>query len=111
MSACVYACMCLAVLGFSRDTRVFSCGTRDFLAVACKLLLAACGIWFPDQGSNPGPLHWEHGVLATGPSGKSTNEVLKKSVMDIFPLGGSKFMLTAGPALGQDCSPGHVLPT
>ena len=21
--------------------------------------------------SNPGPLHWEHGVLATGPSGRS----------------------------------------
>ena len=20
----------------------------------------ACGIWFPDQGSNPGPLHWEY---------------------------------------------------
>ncbi|XP_059781364.1 rho GTPase-activating protein SYDE2 isoform X6 [Balaenoptera ricei] len=26
---------------------------------------------FPDQGSNPGPLHWEHGVSATGPPGKS----------------------------------------
>ena len=22
----------------------------------------ACGIQFPDQGSNPGPLHWEHGL-------------------------------------------------
>ena len=35
-----------------------------------ELLVAACGIWFPDQGSNPGPLHWEHGVLASGQSGK-----------------------------------------
>ena len=31
----------------------------------------ACGIQFPDQGSNPGPLHWEHGVLSTVPPGKS----------------------------------------
>ena len=33
-------------------------------------LVAACGIWFPDQGSNLGPLHWECRVLATGPPGK-----------------------------------------
>ena len=26
---------------------------------------------FPDQGSNLGPLHWELGVLAIGPPGKS----------------------------------------
>ena len=26
-------------------------------------------IWFPGQGSNPGPLHWELGVLGTGPPG------------------------------------------
>ena len=31
----------------------------------------ACGIQFPDEGSNPGPLHWEHGVLSTAPPGKS----------------------------------------
>ena len=31
----------------------------------------ACVILFPDQGSNSGPLHWEYGVLATGPPGKS----------------------------------------
>lgn len=24
------------------------------------------GIYFPDQGSNPRPLHWECGALATG---------------------------------------------
>ena len=28
-------------------------------------------IWFPDLGSNRGPLYWEHGVLATGPPKKS----------------------------------------
>ena len=35
------------------------------------LLVAACGLKFPDQGSNLGPLHWECGVLSTGPPGKS----------------------------------------
>ena len=35
------------------------------------LRCTACGILFPDQGSNPCPLHWELGVLTTGPSGKS----------------------------------------
>ena len=27
---------------------------------------AACKIWFPDQGSNPGPMHWELRLLTTG---------------------------------------------
>ena len=26
---------------------------------------------FPDQELNPGPLHWEHGLLATEPPGRS----------------------------------------
>ena len=34
------------------------------------ILVAAYGIWFSDQRSNPGPLHWECVVLAIGPSGK-----------------------------------------
>ena len=41
------------------------------LAVACTFLVVVCGIWFPDQGSNLGPLHWEHGVLAIASPGKS----------------------------------------
>ena len=28
-------------------------------------LVAACGIWFPDQGSNPDALGWGHRALAT----------------------------------------------
>ena len=32
---------------------------------------AACKILVLDQGSNMFSLHWEHGVLTTGPSGKS----------------------------------------
>ena len=31
---------------------------------------ASCGIQLPDQGLNPGPRHWECGVLATGPPGR-----------------------------------------
>ena len=29
----------------------------------------------PYQGLNPGPLHWDQGVLATGPPGKSSLSV------------------------------------
>ena len=35
-----------------------------------QLLVAVRGIWFPDQGSNPGPCI-EYRVLATGPPGES----------------------------------------
>ena len=34
-------------------------------------LIAACGIYFPDQGLNPSLLQWEHGILATGPPRRS----------------------------------------
>ena len=56
-----------------------SCGMQDLrpslhhvgpLVAACELLVAACRIKFPDQGSNPGPLHEQHGILTTGPPGK-----------------------------------------
>ena len=36
-----------------------------------EFLVVACVIQFPDQGSNVGSLHLEHGALATGPLGKS----------------------------------------
>ena len=42
----------------------------------CWVLLVACGIYLPDQGSNPGPLHLELRVLATGPPGKSPQRFL-----------------------------------
>ena len=48
-----------------------SCGMRDLLVAACELLVAAYGIQFPDQRLNPGPLHWDYRVPATGPPGKS----------------------------------------
>ena len=40
---------------------------RLVLVVAFGSLVAAFGIQFPDPGSNTGHLHWELGVLATGP--------------------------------------------
>ena len=36
-----------------------------------QVLVSGCRIWFPDWVTNPGPLDWEPGVLATGPPGKS----------------------------------------
>ena len=50
---------------------VIACGIFNLCFSMQALLDAACGIQFPDQGSNPGPRHWQHGVLATGPPGKS----------------------------------------
>ena len=39
---------------------------QDLLVAEFKPLVVACGLKSPDQGLNLGPLHWEHGVLATG---------------------------------------------
>ena len=39
---------------------------------------------FPDQGSNPCPLHWEHGVLNTGLAGKSSESFLKTICVQIW---------------------------
>ena len=62
--------------------RIFTAACRIFVAarVIFQLWQAGCsvvarGIQFPDQGSNPGPLHRELGVLATGPPGKSPDTV------------------------------------
>ena len=48
-----------------------SCITRNILVAVCELLVAMYGISFPNQGSNPAPLNWEPGVLAT----RTTREV------------------------------------
>ena len=45
---------------------IFIVSCRVLSVAACKLLVAAYGIQFPDQGLNWGPLHWESGVLVTG---------------------------------------------
>ena len=54
-------------------------GKRDF-SCSMQTLVVACGIEFLDQGSNPDPLHGQHGVLATGPPGKSLPFHILKSV-------------------------------
>ena len=43
------------------------------LGLSCSLQTVSYSMWdlVPEQGSDPGPLHWEHGVLTTGPPGKS----------------------------------------
>ena len=53
---------------------IFCCGI--------ELLVAACGTYFPDEELNPGPLHWEHRALATGPPGKSPPSFLSPSPSD-----------------------------
>ena len=50
--------------------------TLGVLAEAWELFTMVCGIYFPDQRLNSGPLHWEHGVLAPGPPGKPPNTLI-----------------------------------
>ena len=50
----------------------------QFLDVTCRLLFPGCGVYFSDQGSNPGPLLWEGGVWATGLPGKSLQDCILK---------------------------------
>ena len=56
---------------FKNSVYLFGC-TRPQLQHEGSLVVA-CGIQIPDQGTNPGPLLQEHGILATGPSSKSFN--------------------------------------
>ena len=53
-----------------------------FTYLAGWVSVAACRIQFPDQESNQNPLHWEIGVLTTGPSGMS---------LEMKPLGIIRF--------------------
>ena len=53
----------------------------NFLFCWHRVLVVACGIQFPDQGSNRGLLHWEHRVLATGLPGKSVVQLLKQGIL------------------------------
>ena len=54
---------------------------RLFFIATYELLVAACGIQFPNQGSNPGLLHWELEVLATGPPQESLNHTLSNGIL------------------------------
>ena len=64
-----------------------SCRTWDILVTACELLVEASGLQFSDQGWNLGLLHWERGVLATGPLEKP----LLTSLASIFSSLGLAF--------------------
>ena len=46
-------------------------GTFDLRCSMQDLSVVTFRLYFPAQRLNPGSLHWEHGVLATGPLGKS----------------------------------------
>ena len=62
-------------VGHDWVTNTFTLWLHQVLVVACGIF--SCNIqtlscsMSPDQGLNPGPLHWEHRVLATGPPGES----------------------------------------
>ena len=50
------------------------------LVAAFRLLVVACGIWFPDQGSNPGPLHWEQ-----DPQGSPDSRAIEEPWVPLTP--------------------------
>ena len=43
------------------------------------IFVVVCETLFPDQGLNLGPLHWDCGLLATGPPGRTLVYVTKSS--------------------------------
>ena len=49
------------------------------------VLVVACAIYFPSHGSNLGPLHWKHGVSATGPPGKALLKCLNHGKLYVRP--------------------------
>lgn len=93
-----------------------------------NVLAAACGILSPNQFA---PLHWEQGVLATGPPEKSLYHVLftAHQLIDIWVLSafwlswimlllwtflykflhGHMFSLLLGVYLGLECDNSHVM--
>ena len=52
---------------------------HGIFALHCSMhdLIFACGIKFPDQESNLGPLHSEHEVLTSGPPGKAESALFR----------------------------------
>ena len=45
--------------------------TGRTLVAVCEVLVVESAVQFPDQGSNPGSLHWKFGISAIGPPRKS----------------------------------------
>ena len=70
-----------AVPGLSCSMRNLHCSMQDLqLWHVDSQLQHACGIQFPNRGLNPGPLHWERGVLPPGAPGKSRLSILNIAV-------------------------------
>ena len=55
---------------------------------SCGMWILSCCIWdqYPDQGWNPGPLHWKLGVSPTVPPGKSLVIQFSSPKIDTFIL-------------------------
>ena len=62
--------------GLSCSTRALGSLLRLLLVEAREPFTVARGTWFLGQGLILGILHWEHGVLAAGPRGKSPSTPL-----------------------------------
>ena len=58
-----------------QHVKSFSWSMQDLWLQHANPLIVAFGIQFPNQGPNLGPLHWESGVLATGPAGKASENL------------------------------------
>ena len=85
------------------------CCMRDLLSSLQQLTLT-CGTWdlkFPDQGLNPGPLHWEH-----RPQGKSLSFHFLKCVRSsFFNTQKNSFMPLTECHYGMFCKRKHILHT
>ena len=66
-----------------------------------SLAMRHAGSYFPDQGSNPCPLHWKHRVLTTRPSGMAPTPLMFKAalssvnemqIIDMTHIGKSTFL-------------------
>ena len=77
------------------------------LVACCELWIAACGTWFPDQGLNPGPLHWEGRVLVTGPPGKSLTWILCFASISVFVGFREEHQGVCFPGCSEWCSAGE----
>ena len=61
-----YIFIYLAVPGLICSMQDLYLWHANSLVAPCDLLAVACGIYFPNQGLNLGPIHWELKVLSTG---------------------------------------------
>ena len=105
----------MAVLGLRFCPRAFSsCGKREPLTIAASLVAehrlqtrrlsscgtqascsAACGI-FPDQGSNPCPLHWQADFQPLRHQGSPINSLMMTRILlDFLICGYISFKCTA----------------